>query len=72
MENLGFHSTVNRLQDVLVREVRSTLYLLWGGAAFVFLNGVVNVLNLALVRARFGDPAGSGCFARNDRAPDDR
>lgn len=49
--NSGFYSRVDRLQDVMVRDVRSTLYLLWGGAAFVLLIGVVNLANLALARS---------------------
>ncbi|MDO8834766.1 MAG: ABC transporter permease, partial [Vicinamibacterales bacterium] len=50
--NAGFHSVVAPLHDEIVREVRSTLYLLWGGTLFVLLIGCVNVVNLALVRAR--------------------
>jgi predicted permease len=50
--NAGFHTTVNPLQDVVVRQVRSTLYLMWGGALFVLLIGCVNVANLVLVRSR--------------------
>ena len=38
-------------QDYLVRDLRATLYLLWGGAAFVLLIGAVNVTNLMLVRS---------------------
>ena len=49
--NAGFHTRVERLQDVLVRDVRPTLYLLWGGAAFVLLIGGVNMANLALARS---------------------
>ena len=30
--NAGFRTHVDRLQDILVRDVRPTLYLLWGGA----------------------------------------
>jgi predicted permease len=52
LENAGFHTRVVRLQDHLVRHVRPTLYLLWGGALFVLLIGGVNVANLALVRTR--------------------
>ena len=48
----GFHVVVTRLQDDLVRDVRSTLYLLWGGALFVLLIGCVNVASLVLVRSR--------------------
>jgi predicted permease len=50
--NARFHTTVERLQDNLVRDVKPTLYLLWGGALFVLLIGCVNVANLVLVRSR--------------------
>lgn len=49
--NAGFHTAVVPLQAHLVREVRSTLYLLWGGVVFVLLVGAVNVTNLMLVRS---------------------
>src|SRR5205807_8168017 len=50
--NAGFHTTVDVLQDTLVRDVKATLYLMWGGALFVLLIGCVNVANLVLVRSR--------------------
>ena len=50
LRNAGFHTTVVRLRDDLVRDVKPTLYLLWGGALFVLLIGSVNVANLLLVR----------------------
>src|SRR6266508_1095673 len=50
--NARFHTTAERLQVSLVRDVRSTLYLMWGGALFVLLIGCVNVANLVLVRSR--------------------
>src|SRR4051794_39897118 len=50
--NAGFHTTVDPLQETLVREVKATLYLMWGGALFVLLIGCVNVANLVLVRSR--------------------
>src|SRR6266508_4631022 len=50
--NARFHTTAERLRDSLVRDVRSTLYLMWGGALFVLLIGCVNVANLVLVRSR--------------------
>jgi predicted permease len=50
--NAGFHTTVDRLQDTLVRDIKPTLYLMWGGALFVLLIGCVNVANLVLVRSR--------------------
>jgi predicted permease len=49
--NAGFHTPVVPLQEYLVRDIRSTLYLLWGGVAFVLLVGAVNVTNLMLVRS---------------------
>ena len=49
--NAGFTTRVEPLQDRFVREVRGTLYLLWGGVVFVLLIGCVNVTNLSLVRA---------------------
>jgi predicted permease len=50
--NAGFHTVVSPLQADMVRDVRATLYLLWGGALFVLLIGCVNVANLVLVRSR--------------------
>lgn len=49
--NAGFHTGVVPLQAYLVRDLRSTLYLLWGGVVFVLLVGAVNVTNLMLVRS---------------------
>jgi predicted permease len=49
--NTGFTTIVAPLRDDLIRDVRSTLYLLWAGAIFVLLIGAVNVANLVLVRA---------------------
>lgn len=48
--NAGFHTLVVPLEDMLVKEIRAALYLLWGGAAFVLLIGAVNVVNLVLAR----------------------
>jgi len=50
--NARFHTTVDYLQDTEVRDVKATLYLMWGGALFVLLIGIVNVANLVLVRSR--------------------
>ena len=47
----GFHTEATPLKNLLVRDVRGTLYLLWGGALFVLLIGAVNITNLALARA---------------------
>ena len=41
---------MERLQDVLVRDVKSTLYLLWGGAGFLLLIGALNIANLGFAR----------------------
>lgn len=50
--NAGFRTRVEPLKDILVRDVRSRLYFLWGGTLLVLLIGCVNVLNLVLVRSR--------------------
>lgn len=50
LANAGFHTAVERLQDVLVRDVKRTLYLLWGGAVFLLLIGALNIANLAFAR----------------------
>ncbi|MEO8076580.1 MAG: ABC transporter permease [Acidobacteriota bacterium] len=49
--NAGFHTVVTSLQEDLVREVRPTLYLLWGGVLFVLAIGAVNITNLVLIRS---------------------
>jgi predicted permease len=49
--NAGFHTVVVPMQQYLVRDIRATLYLLWGGVVFVLLVGAVNVTNLMLVRS---------------------
>ncbi len=49
--NAGFHTRVVRLRDEVVREIKGTLLLLWGGVAFVLLIGALNVANLALARS---------------------
>lgn len=49
--NARFHTVVEPFQAHLVHDLRSTLYLLWGGVIFVLLVGAVNVTNLMLVRS---------------------
>ena len=49
--NAGFHTVVARLQQDLVREVRSTLLMLWVGVLFVLAIGAVNITNLVLIRS---------------------
>jgi len=48
--NAGFHTKVEPLQHMLVKDVEGALYLLWGGAVFVLLIGGLNIANLALAR----------------------
>jgi predicted permease len=50
--NAGFHTTAVPLQADVVRDLRGTLHLLWGGVAAVLLIAIVNVLNLVLVRSQ--------------------
>jgi predicted permease len=49
--NAGFHTIVAPLQADLVRSVRPTLLLLWGGVLFVLAIGAVNITNLVLIRS---------------------
>ena len=51
LADAGFRTVVTRLQDDLVRDIRPTLYLLWGGVLLVLIVGGVNLANLTLVRA---------------------
>lgn len=51
LADAGFFTRVERVQDVLVRNVRSTLYLVWGGALLVLLISGVNVANMTLARS---------------------
>src|SRR5688572_13475929 len=54
--NARFKTVVVPLHAHLVREIRPTLFLLWGGVAFVLLIGGVNVTNLMLVRVAHQPP----------------
>lgn len=47
----GYHTVVRPFHDDLVRGVERWLYLVWGGALFVFLIGGVSLTNLLLVRS---------------------
>jgi len=51
LEAARFGTVVLGLKDLLVRDVRPTLYLLQAAVAFVLLIGCVNVANLMLVRS---------------------
>jgi predicted permease len=48
--NAGFYTSVEPLQEMVIRDVRSVLRLLWAGSMFVLLIGVLNVANLAVAR----------------------
>jgi predicted permease len=48
--NAGFYTSVEPLEEMVVRDVRSVLHLLWAGAVFVLLIGVLNVANLSVAR----------------------
>ena len=49
--NAGFHTEIVPLKELLVKDVKGTLYLLWAGAVFVLLIGAVNIANLTLARS---------------------
>ena len=51
LRDAGYHTRLLPLQADVVRSVRSSLHLLWGGVLFVLLIAGVNITNLALVRA---------------------
>ena len=50
LTNARFGARAVPLQDEVVKPIRKTLYLLWGGAAFVLLIGIINIANLAVAR----------------------
>ncbi len=52
LEDAGYETRIDPALDDLVRDVRSTLYLLWGGALFVLLIGCVNIASLFLARSQ--------------------
>ena len=51
LEDAGYETLIAPAHDDLVRDIRSTLYLLWGGAVFVMLIGCVNIASLMLARS---------------------
>ena len=51
LRKAGYSSIVANYQEDLTRDVRSTLWLLQAGVAFVLLIGCVNIANLIMVRA---------------------
>ena len=50
LTNARFSTRAVPLQDEVVKPIRKTLFLLWGGALFVLLIGVINIANLAVAR----------------------
>jgi predicted permease len=51
LEDARFHTVSVMLDDDVVRDVRASLYLLWGGVLFLLVIGAVNIANLVIVRA---------------------
>ncbi len=51
LKNAHFHTVSVFLADDVVRDVKASLYLLWGGVLFLLLIGCVNIANLVIVRA---------------------
>ncbi|HYZ84574.1 MAG TPA: ABC transporter permease, partial [Bryobacteraceae bacterium] len=49
--NAGFHTAVEPLKNLLIRDVKNTLYFLWAGAGFVLLIGLVNLASLVIARS---------------------
>lgn len=52
LKDVGYRMLITPAHEELVRDVRSTLYLLWGGVIFVLLIGCVNIANLILARSQ--------------------
>ena len=52
LERTGFYTSVDPLRDVMVRDVRGPLSLLWTAALAVLVIGIVNLGNIALARSR--------------------
>jgi len=51
LTNAGYNVQVHNLQEYLTRDIRPSLYLLWGGVLFVLMIGAVNIANLVLARS---------------------
>ncbi len=52
LKDAGYHTEVHPMHEELVRDIRPTLYLLWGGVVFVLLIGCVNIANIILARSQ--------------------
>ncbi len=51
LEDAGYNARVVNLRDDLLREIRPTFMMLWGGVVFVLLIGCLNIANLMLARS---------------------
>jgi predicted permease len=51
LEDVGFNTRVFFAKDEMLREIRPSLLMLWGGVVFVLLIGCVNIANLMLARS---------------------
>jgi predicted permease len=51
LKDARFHTVAVFLHDDVVRDIKTVLYLLWGGVLFVLVIGCVNIANLVMVRA---------------------
>jgi len=51
LEDAGFNVQVHPTKADLLRDIRPSLLMLWGGVAFVLLIGCVNIANLMLARS---------------------
>ncbi len=51
LEDAGYNVRVVNLRDDLLRDIRPTFMMLWGGVAFVLLIGCLNIANLMLARS---------------------
>jgi predicted permease len=52
LQNAGYFTSIEPLQDVVVRDVRGPLRLLWGAALVVLVIGMTNVAGLVIARSR--------------------
>ena len=51
LKNADFRTVTVNLHDDLIRDIKGSLYLLWGGVLFVLVIGCVNLANLTMVRS---------------------
>ena len=51
LENAGFNTQIHPAKEDMLREIRTSLLMLWAGVGFVLLIGCVNIANLMLARS---------------------